>query len=70
MKQKEKNEAIKVNLPFEKEIIETLKAGQFVLLNGTVFTARDAAHQRLIYELHKGKKLKADIKNQIIYYVG
>lgn len=70
MKQKEKIDAIKVNLPFEKEIIETLKAGQFVLLNGTVFTARDAAHERLIQELNTGKKFKVDIKNQVIYYVG
>jgi len=60
----------KINLPLNDSTIEELRAGDMVLLSGTVYTARDKAHQRL-QQLHsEGKALPFDGKNQIIYYVG
>ncbi|MBM3248475.1 MAG: TRZ/ATZ family protein [Candidatus Omnitrophica bacterium] len=53
--------------PLNKEIIGKLKAGEEVLLTGTIYTARDQAHKRLVKEISKRKNL---IKNQIIYYCG
>ncbi len=47
-----------------------LKAGQKVLLSGVVYTARDAAHKRLIDLMERGEKLPFTIKNAIIYYAG
>lgn len=47
-----------------------LKAGDKVLITGVLYTARDAAHKRLIELLDRGEKLPFDIKGQIIYYVG
>ena len=50
--------------------IDQLKCGDSVLLTGTLYTARDAAHKRLIELLDKGEKLPFDIEGEIIYYVG
>ena len=61
---------IKLNTTITKEIAATLKAGDSVLLSGTLFTARDAAHKRMMESLQKGEKLPIDIKEQIIYYMG
>ncbi len=61
---------ITITTPLTKEKIATLKAGDQVLLTGTIYTARDAAHKRLIQLLDEGKDLPFDIDNQIIYYVG
>jgi len=59
-----------VNLPLTDETVNDLKAGDRVLLNGIMYTGRDAAHKRLAEAIHKGEKLPMDIKNQTIYYVG
>jgi len=59
-----------INLPLNEKIIQTLKAGDQVLLNGSILTARDAAHKRLFDCIQKNQPLPVDIKNQIIYYVG
>ncbi len=56
-----------ISTPLNKEIIQNLKVGDEVLLSGTIYTARDQAHKRLVKEISKRKKL---IKNQIIYYCG
>lgn len=61
---------IKITAPVKDNEIEKLKAGDKVLISGTIYTARDAAHKRLINLLEEGKELPFDIKNQIIYYVG
>ncbi|GAA0177885.1 Fe-S-containing hydro-lyase [Clostridium sediminicola] len=61
---------IKITAPVKDADFENLKAGDKVLISGTIYTARDAAHKRLIDLLNKGKELPFDIKNQIIYYVG
>lgn len=50
--------------------VKKLKAGDNVLITGTIYTGRDAAHKRLIQLLEKGKTLPVDLKGQIIYYVG
>lgn len=60
----------KITLPVTDEQIDSLKAGDSVLLSGTMITGRDAAHKRL-YELAlKGEALPVDIKGETIYYVG
>lgn len=47
-----------------------LRIGNRVLISGIIYTARDAAHQRLVELAGQGKKLPFDVRNQIIYYVG
>ncbi|MDO4415005.1 MAG: Fe-S-containing hydro-lyase [Erysipelotrichaceae bacterium] len=60
----------RVNLPLSKEDILTLKAGEPVLLNGEIYTARDAAHKKLHELIEQGKELPFEIENATIYYVG
>ena len=61
---------IKVNLPLNKEIIDELKAGDYVYLTGTVYTARDAAHLRMYEAVNSGKELPFNIEGSTIYYLG
>ncbi|ABS41812.1 MULTISPECIES: Fe-S-containing hydro-lyase [Clostridium] len=61
---------IKINTPLTEDKIKRLKAGDMVLITGTIYTARDAAHKRLIDALEKGRNLPFEVKNSIIYYVG
>ncbi len=56
--------------PFTADKIAQLKAGDYVYITGTVYTARDAAHKRMIEALDRGEELPFDIKNQLIYYLG
>lgn len=60
----------KVRTPLTSDIIKKLKAGDKVLITGTLYTARDAAHKKFIELIKKGRKLPFEIKNQIIYYTG
>jgi len=62
--------AINITSPLDPKIIEKLKAGDQVLISGTLYTARDAAHKRLIAALDKGEKLPIDLNGQTIYYMG
>jgi len=50
--------------------IEKLKAGDIVYLNGTIYTARDAAHKRLVDLIEKGEELPFDLQGSVIYFVG
>ncbi|MRJ06894.1 MAG: fumarate hydratase [Epsilonproteobacteria bacterium] len=50
--------------------VEQLKAGDIVYLTGTIYTARDAAHKRLVDLIEKGEPLPFDLKGAVIYYVG
>ena len=50
--------------------IENLQAGDSVLLSGVVYTARDAAHARLVELIEQGKPLPIELQGQVIYYVG
>ena len=59
-----------INAPITKEIAETLTAGDYIYLTGTIYTARDAAHKRMHETLLEGKKLPIEIENQTIYYMG
>lgn len=59
-----------INVPFDKSISTNLKAGDYVYLTGTIYTARDAAHKRMYEALKKGEKLPFDVKNNTIYYMG
>ncbi|MCX7884561.1 MAG: Fe-S-containing hydro-lyase [Caloramator sp.] len=60
----------KIITPLTDDAVKILKAGDSVLLTGYIYTARDAAHKRLIELLNEGKKLPFDINGQVIYYVG
>jgi fumarate hydratase subunit beta len=59
-----------INLPFSVKDLEELKAGDDVLLNGTVYTARDQAHARFVQLIRSGEKLPFELKGQVIYYCG
>ena len=60
----------RITTPLTEEVIRDLKAGDSVLISGIIFTARDAAHKRLIELLEKGEELPINVKDEIIYYVG
>ena len=60
----------KLHVPVNKEDIRTLKAGDYVYLTGTVYTARDAAHKRMQEALDAGKELPCDLAGNAIYYMG
>ncbi len=60
----------KIKLPLQEEEIKDLKRGDRLLLSGTLYTARDAAHKRLLEALDRGEELPFRIKDQVIYYVG
>jgi fumarate hydratase subunit beta len=61
---------IKVTTPLDKKQLLELKAGDSVLLSGFIYTARDAAHKRLLELINNNKDLPFNIENQVIYYVG
>ncbi|MCK4738765.1 MAG: Fe-S-containing hydro-lyase [Deltaproteobacteria bacterium] len=60
----------KITPPLTDADVKNLKIGDKVLITGTLFTARDAAHKRLIDLLDKGEELPFELKGQLIYYVG
>jgi fumarate hydratase subunit beta len=56
--------------PFTDEDVAQLRAGDHVKFYGTIYTARDAAHRRMINGLSEGTALPMDVTGQVIYYVG
>ena len=60
----------KIELPLTKDIAGDLRAGEYVLLSGTLYTARDAAHKRLVEALEKGEALPFPPEGATIYYTG
>ena len=60
----------RVTVPLTDEDARLLKAGDYVYLNGTVYSARDAAHKRMQEALDAGKELPFDIRGNVIYYLG
>lgn len=60
----------RIQLPLTSELARTLHMGDNVLLTGTIYTARDAAHERMTENLAKGIPLPFDPKDAVIYYVG
>ena len=59
-----------INAPFTSEEAITLKAGDYVYITGTIYTARDAAHKRMDDTLNKEEILPINLQNNIIYYMG
>jgi len=60
----------KITLPLTEKVIESLKAGDSLLLSGVLYVARDAAHKRMVEALDKGEPLPFDIEGQTVYYMG
>ena len=60
----------KIQAPISNEDANSLRAGDYVYITGTIYTARDAAHKRMIETLEKGESLPFDMQDQIIYYLG
>lgn len=61
---------MKITTPLTDEIVEQLRAGDKVLISGTMFVARDAAHKRMVETLDRGEELPFDPQGQVIYYMG
>ena len=60
----------RLQTPLSDEDVVKLKAGDIVYLSGTIYTARDAAHKRLVELIEKNEKLPFDLQGAVIYYVG
>jgi len=60
----------KIVTPLTDDVITGLHAGDEVEITGVIYTARDAAHKRMIEAIQKGQPLPVDMKGHIIYYVG
>lgn len=59
-----------INAPISDEDAKSLKAGDYVYVSGTIYSARDAAHERMYKVIKNGEDLPFDMKNNIIYYMG
>lgn len=64
------SEPRRITVPFTKDVAIGLNAGDPVLLSGTIYAARDAAHKRLAETLRKGEAGPLPLEGQLIYYVG
>lgn len=62
--------SISLTLPLSREEKRSLHAGDAVLLSGTIYTARDCAHRRIVALLDEGKPLPFPLENAVIYYAG
>ena len=60
----------KIVLPLTEETLESLKVGDNILLTGTMYVGRDAAHKRMVETLEQGKPLPFNVKGQVIYFMG
>lgn len=61
---------IRIQTPFTEEVSRTLKAGDSVLISGTIISARDAAHKVMTEAMSRGEELPVEWQNQIVYYLG
>lgn len=64
------SDVIHLTTPLDQETVSRLKIGERVLLSGTIYTARDAGHKRLVDLLDRGEKLPIPLEGQVIFYVG
>ena len=62
--------AIKITTPLKNADARALRAGDSCLISGVIYTARDAAHKRLVDLVNQGKEMPLDVKDNIIYFVG
>ncbi len=60
----------RITAPLDKSVVGRLRAGDYVWISGTIYTARDAAHKRMQEALDAGQELPVDWKDNIIYYMG
>ena len=60
----------KIQVPISKEDAKSLRAGDYVYLTGTIYTARDAAHKRMQEALDAGQPLPIEMDRNVIYYMG
>lgn len=60
----------RIDTPLTRDKVKEFKAGDIVSINGVIYTARDAAHKRLIGLINEGRELPFDVRDQVIYYVG
>ncbi len=60
----------KITAPLTRDIVDSLRAGDMVEISGTIYSARDSAHKRLMDIINAGGKLPFDLNEQVIYYVG
>jgi fumarate hydratase subunit beta len=63
-------ETIEIKTPMDDELVMRLKSGDRVLISGDIYTARDAAHKRMVKAIEDKEPLPFDLKGQVIYYVG
>lgn len=61
---------IKLTPPLTDDVVMKLRAGDRVVITGTIFTGRDMAHKQLVEGRQKGEKPPFDLKGQILYYTG
>lgn len=59
-----------INTPLTTEKVESLQSGDYVYITGTIYTARDAAHQRMYETMLDGNQIPFDLKDNIVYYLG
>lgn len=59
-----------IQAPLDPQEIRTLRAGDYVKITGTIYTARDAAHKRMKETLDRGEVLPFSLENNVIYYMG
>ena len=59
-----------INVPFSKEELVKLHAGDYVYITGTIYSARDAAHKRMYETMLEKKEIPMDLKDNVIYYLG
>ena len=59
-----------INVPLAEGAAAELRAGDYVYLTGTIYTARDAAHKRMYDALERGEQLPVEMENNVIYYMG
>ncbi|MBP7402944.1 MAG: Fe-S-containing hydro-lyase [Clostridia bacterium] len=59
-----------IRLPLDRDTAAGLRAGDILLLSGDMYTARDAAHKRMVEMLDRGEALPVELEDQIIYYCG
>lgn len=59
-----------ITAPIDKKTAKELRAGDYVYITGTIYTARDAAHKRMYEALEKGETLPLEMKDNVIYYMG
>ena len=59
-----------IKAPLNDDEVKMLKAGDYVYISGTIYTARDAAHKRMYEALQNGQEVPMPLKNNIVYYMG